>query len=68
MATLDIIKSQHLLKRLEEEMMFLNSLTSQMESLSLQVSFVSAGEKKTWSQIYRIHKDWEKEQKDLPQS
>ena len=62
MAKLDIVKSQHLLKRLEEEMIFLNSLMSQMEGLSVQVAFVSSGAKKTWTQIYNIHKDWEQDQ------
>ena len=64
MAKHDIIKSQHLLKRLEEEMMFLNSLLAQMESLSVQVAFVSSGAKKTWIQIYNFHKDWERDQEE----
>lgn len=66
MAKHDIVKSQHLLKRLEEEMIFLNSLMAQMEGLSVQVAFVSSGAKKTWSQIYRLHKDWDKEDLSQP--
>jgi len=58
MAKHDIQKSQHLLKRLEEEMIFLSHLLTQMESLSFQVGFVSSNVKKTWSDIDQIHKDW----------
>ncbi len=58
MANHDIQKSCHLLKRLEEEMNFLSSLMSQVESLSFQVTFVSSGIKKTWSEIDQIHKAW----------
>lgn len=59
MAKHDIQKSHHLLKHLEEKMMFLRTLVSQIESLSNQVQFVSSGIKRTWSDIDRIHKDFE---------
>ena len=58
MANHDIQKSRHLLKHLEEEMIFLSSIVSQIESLSSQAQFVSLGIKRTWSDIDRIHKDW----------
>jgi CII-binding regulator of phage lambda lysogenization HflD len=58
MADHDIQKSRHLLKHLEEEMMFLNTLVSQIESLSSQVQYVSSGIKRTWSDIAKIYKDW----------
>jgi hypothetical protein len=58
MANHDIQKSRHLLKHLEEEMIFLNTIVSQIESLSFQAQFVSTGIKRTWSDIDRIHKDW----------
>ncbi len=57
MADHDIQKSRHLLKHLEEEMMFLRTLVSQIESLSHQVQFVSSGIKRTWLDIDKIHKD-----------
>ncbi len=56
MTDLDIQKSQHLLKHLEEEMVFLSILMSQIESLSSQAQFVSTGIKKTWSDIERTYK------------
>ncbi len=59
MADHGIQKSRHLLKHLEEEMMFLRTLVSQIESLSSQVQFVSSGIKRTWSDIDRIYKDFE---------
>jgi hypothetical protein len=65
MAKHDIQKSRHLLKRLDEEMLFLSSLMSQMESLSFQITFVSSGIKKTWSEIDRTHEAWKKDQEDL---
>jgi len=58
MANHDIQKSQQLLKRLEEEMIFLGSLIAQMENLSSQVQFVSSGIKRTWSDINQIHKNY----------
>lgn len=59
MTYLDIQKSRHLLKHLEEEMMFLSVLVSQIESLSSQVQFVSAVIKRTWSDIDRTYKNFE---------
>ena len=64
MANYDIQKSCHLLKRLGEEMFFLSSLMSQMESLSSQVTFVSSGINKTWSEIDQIHKAWTEDRKE----
>ena len=58
MANHDIQKSRHLLKHLEQEMIFLNTIVSQIESLSSQAQFVSTSIKRTWSDIDRIHKDW----------
>ena len=58
MADHDIQKSRHLLKHLEEEMIFLSTLVSQIESLSSQVRFVSSGIKRTWSDIDKIYEDW----------
>ena len=58
MANHDIQKSRHLLKRLEEEMNFLSTLVSQIESLSSQVQYVSSGIKKTWFDIDKIHKNY----------
>jgi len=58
MADHDIQKSHHLLKRLEEEMIFLSHLMSQMESLSFQATHLSSGIRKTWSEIDQTHKAW----------
>ena len=58
MTDLDIQKSRHLLKHLEEEMIFLSTIVSQIENLSSQAQFVSFGIKRIWSDIDRIHKDW----------
>lgn len=58
MANHDIQKSRHLLKHLEEEMIFLSTILSQIESLSSQAQFVSTGIKRTWSDIDRPHKNW----------
>ena len=58
MANHDIQKSRHLLKYLEEEMIFLSTIVSQIESLSSQAQFVSTGIKRTWSAIDRLQKDW----------
>ena len=58
MANHDIQKSRHLLKHLEEELIFLSTIVSQIESLSSQAKFVSLGIKRTWSDIDRTHKDW----------
>ena len=64
MANHDIQKSRHLLKHLEEEMIFLSTIVSQIESLSSQAQFVSTGIKRTWSDIDRIHKDWKQHTKN----
>jgi hypothetical protein len=53
MADLDIHKSKHLLKRLEEEMMFLSSLMS-------QARIVASNLKETWDSIDRANKHWKK--------
>ena len=58
MADHDIQKSRHLLKHLEEEMIFLSTLVSQIENLSSQVKYVSSGINRTWSDIDQIHKNW----------
>jgi uncharacterized coiled-coil DUF342 family protein len=58
MAKHDIQKSRHLLKHLEEEMIFLRTLVSQIDSLSSQARFISSGIKRTWSEIDQIHKEW----------
>ena len=58
MAKHDIQKSRHLLKHLEEEMIFLSTLVSQIESLSSQVQYVSSGIKRTWFDIDQTHKRW----------
>jgi hypothetical protein len=58
MADHDIQKSRHLLKHLEEEMIFLSTLVSQIESLLSQSQFVSSGIKRTWSDIDQIHRTW----------
>jgi hypothetical protein len=58
MADHDIQKSRHLLKRLEEEMIFLSDLMSQVNGLSAQVVFVSSSLKETWTSIEKIHKNY----------
>jgi len=54
MADRDIQKSQQLLKRLEEEMMFLSNLLS-------QASVVSSNLKGTWTAIDQVHKNWKRD-------
>jgi hypothetical protein len=54
MANHDIQKSQHLLKRLEEEMIFLSNLMSQAQ-------IVSSNLKGTWIAIDQIHKNWKRD-------
>ena len=49
-----IQKSQHLLKRLEEEMIFLNSLMS-------QALVVSSNMKGTWTAIKVTHENWKRD-------
>ena len=68
MADLDIQKSKNLLKRLDEEMVFMRDLMAQVNSLANQVLYVSSGLKGTWSALYEIHKERknkEEEETDL---
>jgi len=64
MADHDIQKSKNLLKRLDEEIIFLSSLMSQINALSSQVIYVSSNIKGTWSAIDEIHKNWDKKGKE----
>jgi hypothetical protein len=64
MADHDIQKSKHLLKRLDEEMIFLSSLMTQINSLSSQVLCVSSNIKGTWYAIDEIHRNWENKGKE----
>jgi len=64
MADLDIQKSKHFLKTLDEEMVFLSSLMSQISSLSSQILVVSSNIKRTWSTLDTIHKSWDKKEKE----
>ncbi len=68
MADHDIQKSKNLLKRLDEEIIFLSSLMSQINALSSQVLYVSSNIKGTWSAIDEIHKNWEKKEKEEKKS
>jgi hypothetical protein len=61
MAKHDIQKSRHLLKHLEEEMIFLSTIVSQIESLSSQAQYVSSGIKRTWFNIDQTHKIWKQD-------
>ena len=54
MANHDIQKSQHLLKRLEEEMIFLSNLMSQAQ-------IVTSNLKGTWIAIDQTHKNWKRD-------
>ena len=54
----DIQNSRHLLKRLDEEMIFLSGLMAQISSLSTQVIFVSSNLKETWTSIEKLHKNY----------
>jgi len=54
MANHDIQKSQQLLKRLEEEMIFLSSLMSQAQ-------IVASNLKGTWAAIDQTHKNWKRD-------
>jgi hypothetical protein len=49
-----IQKSQQLLKRLEEEMIFLSSLMSQTQ-------IVASNLKETWTAIGQTHKNWKRD-------
>ena len=61
MAKHDIQKSRHLLKHLEEDMIFLSSIISQIGSLSSQGQLVSSGIKRTWSDIEKIYENWKQD-------
>lgn len=63
MADHDIQKSKNLLKRLDEEIIFLSSLMSQINALSSQVLYVSSNIKGTWSAIDEIYENWENKEK-----
>lgn len=52
MTKLDIQKSQHLLKRLKEEMNFLSGLMTQAE-------YQASNIQKTWAMIHDTHENWE---------
>ena len=54
MANHDIQKSKQLLKRLEEEMIFLSSLMS-------QALIVASNLKGTWTAIDQVHKNWKRD-------
>jgi hypothetical protein len=60
----DIQKSKNLLKRLDEEMIFLGSLMTQINGLSSQVLCVSSNIKGTWYAIDELHKNWENKEKE----
>ena len=64
MTDFDIQNSCHLLKRLDEEMIFLSNLMTQINSLSSQVLYVSSNIKGTWSAIDKIHKTRENKEKE----
>jgi len=58
MADHDIQKSKQLLKRLEEEMIFLSSLMSQAQ-------IVASNLKGTWTAIDQTHKSWKRDIAEL---
>jgi len=63
MADPDIQKSKHFLKSLDEDMIFLSSLMTQINSLSSQVILVSSNLRGTWNSLDTIHKNWENKEK-----
>ena len=63
MADPDIQKSKHFLKSLDEDMIFLSSLMTQINSLSSQVVLVSSNLRGTWNSLDTIHKNWENKEK-----
>jgi hypothetical protein len=72
MADHDIQNSQHLLKRLKEEMEFLDRLmkdtqevSSKTTSLTHQVRFVASNLHKTWSSIHVAYESWKRESGEL---
>lgn len=60
----DIQKSKHFLKSLNEDMVFMSSLVSQINNLSSKFILVSSKLKSTWGEPDRIHKNWEKRKKE----
>jgi len=54
MADHDIQKSQHLLKRLNEEIIFLSSLMAQAQ-------IVSSNLQGTWIAIDQLHRSWKRD-------
>lgn len=64
MADIDIQKFKNLLKRLDEEMIFLSSLMTQINSLSFQVILVFLNLRRTWNSLDTIRKNWEKKEKE----
>jgi len=64
MADPDIQKSKHFLKSLDEDMIFLSSLMTQINSLSVQVLIVSSNLRGTWNSLDTIHKNWDKKEKE----
>ena len=64
MTNSDIQNSRHLLKRLDEEMMFLSDLMAQVNSLSTQVHFISSNLKGTFDALEAMNKNWDKEEKE----
>jgi hypothetical protein len=71
MANHDIQNSQHLLKRLKEEMEFLDSLmaetqihSSKMNSLTSQVRFVASNLYKTLSSIHIAYDNWKRDNEE----
>jgi hypothetical protein len=63
MTNIDIQKSRQLLKHLDEQMIFLRDILSQVNNLSNQVSFVSSDLKQTWISIEKLHVEYNKETK-----
>ena len=68
MANHDIQNSQHLLKRLKEEMEFLDRLmkdtqevSSKTTNLTHQVRFVASNLYKTWSSLHVSYESWKRE-------
>lgn len=54
MADHDIQKSQHLLKRIDEEIIFLSSLMAQAQ-------IVSSNLQGTWTAIDQLHRNWKRD-------
>ena len=63
MTNIDIQKSRQLLKHIDEQMIFLRDILSQVNNLSNQVTFVSSDLKQTWTSIEKLHIEYNKETK-----